>query len=311
LAAVAANYQEWKVLGMVFEFRSLSGNVASGTVAAQGSLTLSVRYDPLAPAPVNKIDALNSNYAVSCKPSESMICPIECDPNETPSLPLRILPAGVPRTDPTLWKTYDPHFYVMGLLDIVTQGAPNDYNGAGELWVTYDVLLLKPRIPKKLSSNFCAHYTLTGDNSTPLELVAEPLLFDSFEPNLVFDSDKKTVYLPYNLAQNSVFQLVYSVFTTDETSELKVPPVLTFGDGVEVVPDTFYNSTTDENVTRSEDEKSGQEVVTLVTFFKFTVPVDEQDPDVPPWIKFESFLHTAAESGDLFITQVNGDLFSS
>ncbi len=141
LSSFAPEFQEWKLLGCVYEFKSLSANAISGTVAGMGSVSLSCRYDVSEPVPVSKAEALNSLAAVSCKPSEDMLFAIECDPEETPTQPLYVT-TKFPSTPP------DPHFYQFGQLDVITSGASNPYLGAGELWVTYDVLLLKPRVSK-------------------------------------------------------------------------------------------------------------------------------------------------------------------
>lgn len=139
LFSVAENFEQYKFLGMVFEFRSLAANAVAATVAGMGSISLATQYNVYEPVYNTKTQANNAQFATSCKPSESMFHPIECDPQETPNQPLYI-------SHP--YDTFgDARFNEMGTINIVTQGAPAVYSGAGELWVTYDILLLKPIVP--------------------------------------------------------------------------------------------------------------------------------------------------------------------
>lgn len=140
LYSVAENFEQYKFLGMVFEFRSLAANAVTSTVAGMGSISLATQYNVYEPVYINKTQANNAQFATSCKPSESMFHPIECDPQETPNQPLYVAHP---------YDTFgDARFNEMGTLNIVTQGAPAVYGGAGELWVTYDILLLKPIVPQ-------------------------------------------------------------------------------------------------------------------------------------------------------------------
>lgn len=144
LYAIAESYEQYKFLGIVFEFRSLAANAVTSTVAGMGSITLATQYNTYEPTYTSKAQANNAQFATSCKPSESMYHPIECDPSETPNQPLYVLHP--------LDTFGDSRFNEMGALNIITQGAPAVYNGAGELWVTYDILLLKPIVPIEFTS---------------------------------------------------------------------------------------------------------------------------------------------------------------
>lgn len=146
LYSIAESFEQYKFLGIVFEFRSLAANAVTATVAGMGSLTLSTQYNVYEPVHFSKVQANNAQFATSCKPSESMFHPVECDPLETPNLPLYIQhPLDIPG---------DQRFNEMGTLNIVTQGAPAAYGGAGELWVTYDILLFKPIVPQNYQPGF-------------------------------------------------------------------------------------------------------------------------------------------------------------
>lgn len=139
LSTVANNFEQYRFIGCIFEFRSLSANALSGSDPSMGSVTLATQYDVDQNLFVTKKQALNSVYATSCKPAENMIHPIECEPNETPSQPLYIHKAFAGNVE-------DLRLVEQGRLNVITEGSKEDYPVAGELWVTYEVFLFKPRL---------------------------------------------------------------------------------------------------------------------------------------------------------------------
>lgn len=142
LAPIADRYTQWKILGFVAEYKSLS----SFTTASQpgmGSVTLSFRYDVDTLPPVNKMQANNAMYSVSGRPCDSLLAPLECDPNQTPLQPMYIHAFGLTPVElPEKFK------YLYAYLDVVTKGAATDYPAAGELWFTYEFMFLKPTLPE-------------------------------------------------------------------------------------------------------------------------------------------------------------------
>lgn len=143
LSQIAQYYEQYKILGLVFGFRSLTANAIAAGSPAMGSITFATSYDVSENIFATKIEASNSLFATSCKPSESMLHPIECDPEQTPNTPLYT------GSNINQFFVSDYRLNFMGLLQVLTQGAPAgaaDNYLAGELWVTYDVLLYKPQM---------------------------------------------------------------------------------------------------------------------------------------------------------------------
>lgn len=158
LASLATSFQEYCIMGMVFEFRSLAANAVSGTNAGMGSVTMSISYDVYEDDPKSKMEANNALFAVSAKPSESMMAPVECAPGETAGGILYIRQGS---------EGLDKHFYDFGKLHVITQGASAIYPGAGELWVTYDILVFKPIVPVSLAQRpSYLRYSQDGGNTT-------------------------------------------------------------------------------------------------------------------------------------------------
>lgn len=143
LSKIAINFEQFKWLGISFGFRSLTANALGATGSpAMGSITLVTQYDALDIAPASKTEANNSLFATSCKPSESMLHPVECDPEQTPTEPLYTGANEVPAGG--TFFSRDPRLNFMGFTSVCTQGGPQESYLCGELWVTYDIMLYKP-----------------------------------------------------------------------------------------------------------------------------------------------------------------------
>lgn len=56
LAAMAQNFQQYRILGMLFEFRSMAADAISGTNIALGTVTMATNYNSSAPNYANKKD---------------------------------------------------------------------------------------------------------------------------------------------------------------------------------------------------------------------------------------------------------------
>jgi len=156
LSGVAAKYTQFKVLGMSFGFRGLASNTTqSGSL---GSVSLATVYDVRAKYFTSKAQMLGSLFSTSCKPTDTMLHPLECDPSKTPSLP-RYTRSNIQEAkvvnDLGLTKTLgESHGYenpadFFGMLTVSAVNnalQPDEHITAGELWVTYDIAFYKPII---------------------------------------------------------------------------------------------------------------------------------------------------------------------
>lgn len=145
LSDLAANYQQYKINGMVFEFKTLSSDITAG--GALGSVVLSTNYNVLDAQFVDKVHMENSQFAVSAKPSCSQIHTVECDPAQTAN-PLRYVRDASSSTT----TSQDARFYDLGKFQIATVGLPGSAGAVlGELWVSYDVSLYKPILADRIA----------------------------------------------------------------------------------------------------------------------------------------------------------------
>jgi hypothetical protein len=143
LSTFANNFEQYRILGMVFEYKTLSGAIS--TSQALGSITLATQYNVSEPAFANKSQALNHYFGCSSVPSASLLHAIECmDMYDPYKVYWTRHPGEVGLPDRRL-NDY-------GVLNIITQGQTEEGPTLGELWVSYDVILIKPRLPTEAES---------------------------------------------------------------------------------------------------------------------------------------------------------------
>lgn len=139
-AALASNYEEYKIKGMIFEFKSMSADALNSTNTALGSVIMATQYNVLSNDFTSKQQMENYEFAGSTKPSCSLIHPIECEPKET------VLPELFTRSQGTTITGADLRLYDFGNFYIATTGMQGTSVNIGELWCSYDIVLYKPKI---------------------------------------------------------------------------------------------------------------------------------------------------------------------
>lgn len=156
LAQIASAYSQYRIHGMIFEFRPLITDYV--TAGSPGVLVMSTNYNADDPPFTSKREMENSEFAVSVKPTEPIIHMIECDPVQT-SITELYTRQGAVSTGQDL-KTYD-----LGQFQLATQGNPAVL--LGELWVTYCVEFFKPELPTvPVTSTSGSHITRQGVATT-------------------------------------------------------------------------------------------------------------------------------------------------
>lgn len=142
LARVAQNFEEWLPRAMVFEYRTTSSDTLLAASPALGSVIMATQYNSVNAGFTNKQDMENYDGAVSCKPSVSCLHKIECKRSKTVMDEMYIRTAAPP-------ANADLRMYDLGKFQIATVGGQAGAIGeiVGELWVSYEVELRKPKIP--------------------------------------------------------------------------------------------------------------------------------------------------------------------
>lgn len=136
LSAIAANFESYRLKGCIFEYRPTSGMIG-GSTAALGSIIMATDYNIKNPPFDSKQTMESYEFATQTVPFQGAYHGIECA-RDTSAIQTPFL------------RTYanaaqDTQFCDIGNFYIATQGMQN-VGVVGELWVIYDVDLLKPRI---------------------------------------------------------------------------------------------------------------------------------------------------------------------
>ncbi len=136
LSTVAQSYTQYKIHGMIFEFKSLTTDFV--TAGKPGFIAMATNYNARETKYTSKMELENSEYSASTKPTVNLIHGIECAEDQT-SLPIKYLSSGP--------QVYNPQDYDMGTFQVMTGSQP-DASVIGELWVSYCVEFFKPAIPE-------------------------------------------------------------------------------------------------------------------------------------------------------------------
>lgn len=140
LSQVAANYEQYEFEGLVFGFKSTSADALNSTNTALGSVMMATQYDTMDRVFSSKGEMLNYEFSTSCKPSSNNLHMIECAPSVSTLTTLYTLASEeVP-------DGADPRLYNLGRFSIATTGFQADNVNIGELHVTYQIRLLKPKL---------------------------------------------------------------------------------------------------------------------------------------------------------------------
>lgn len=159
LAQLAQNFEQYRVLGLVYEFKSTSADALNSTNTALGSVIMATEYNSDSAPFATKIQMENHEMANSCRQSCSMLHAVECKPSLTSISELYV------RTD-TPPDGQDLRLYDLGRFSIATVGQQGANVNIGELWVTYEIELLKPQLPDTSSVIAEDHVTCGSSYST-------------------------------------------------------------------------------------------------------------------------------------------------
>merc|ERR1712071_131106 len=126
-----------------------------------GVVAVAVNYDPAERHFDSMADMLNSKFAVSTKPSNSMLAPIECDPGRSPMDGYYVKhTTSTDMTDASVRQT------IMGKINVATSGLTLDAGATiGQLYVSYDIEFMYPYMhvsSEAVASDFGAFTGLAG-----------------------------------------------------------------------------------------------------------------------------------------------------
>lgn len=138
LSRLAQNFEEYSIKGLVFQYVPTSGEYVGVSNLAMGSIIFATSYDPDAPLFADRRIMESTLFVDSARPSHGIIHPVECNPETLRNRVLKVRTAATALPDSL--DDFD-----LGNFQVGRIGSAATYN-AGELWVTYDVVLQKPRL---------------------------------------------------------------------------------------------------------------------------------------------------------------------
>jgi hypothetical protein len=174
---MARNYTQWVPCGIVFEYNATCGT-GIATTPNIGTIRMATQYDVYEPKFGSDFVRLNNHFFSSTgAPYISHSHAIECAPDHVSIKPLFIRPehtlqhTDIATTVGALTLTthadpsYDARLYDLGRFEMLNSGSVAAYN-AGELWITYDIILMKPRVQLTNGFTYVTDYTVPDQTAT-------------------------------------------------------------------------------------------------------------------------------------------------
>jgi len=219
LSQVAQNYEQYRFHGLLFEFKTTSGSISS--TGQLGTVVLATQYNSLSSAFINKQQMENYEFASSIVASQSVVHPIECDPKQTQC-------NGIFNVATDITNPGDIRLYDLGRFNLATVGMPNSLETVGELWVSYDICLYKPRLFAD-SGNVADHYQIPASDLSGATYFGVNSKLTSGSDGITFLS--AGTELSFNYGVNGNFMVNYTVFGVGGAAT-PADPIMTGSNGV-------------------------------------------------------------------------------
>jgi len=137
LAKMAAHYQQYIMKGCIFYYKATSSVSVATADPSLGQVIMAFNYDSAEPPFESKAEMLQSQYCSAGAPPQDIAHGVECAAFSNGSEVKRIR-----HGNPTE-NTGDPMNTDIGRFQLAVEGTNAAASRIGELWVTYDVMLLK------------------------------------------------------------------------------------------------------------------------------------------------------------------------
>nr|QKV51314.1 putative capsid protein [Crucivirus sp.] len=296
---VGVNFQQYRVNGMLYEFRSMSSDALNSTNTALGSVVMATDYDSADSAFTTKQQMENTEFGVSCKPSCSMIHAIECARSQTAVSEQYVRPGAVP-------SNADIRLYDLGKFYIATTGMQGTNVNLGELWVTYDITFFKAIQLSPGLSIPSAYYPISLTNAGTLPFLvagsAGPIpAVDTI--GLTFAANSLSFSFPISIPLNSVWVVSWSGVGTAANATAQTSFVLSNG-FVNAVTALGLRGYFSPNPTAVSANTTG---VSVTEFIQYT---GGATPNALPTVALLAFTTPLATYTfcDLGVTMINGGL---
>lgn len=244
LSQIASNYQEFIFHGIVFHYKSMSGDALNSTNTALGQIIMATNYDPSQPDFGSKSEMENTEFSQSVRPSADCLHMIECARSAS-------VLSNLYTTDAS--GHADPRFNNLGKFEIATNGFQGTNVNAGELWVTYSVELLKPKLFDTLGGDVSIIWISSAGVVDASPLGTSWALHPTSNLNVISPTATRLT-LPFS---SSTKQYYVQVTWRGSSAAALANPGFTLTNGATSVEDVFVGATGVKS-----DEATGQEAIT-------------------------------------------------
>lgn len=141
LSQIARNYDEYELKQCMFFYRSTTSDIGSSTNGQVGTVLMATQYNAENVPFSDKDTMLQYDGAMSAKTTEDLLHGVECDPSKLSGSRGRFVRPANPLSDEDL-NTYDHAQFNLAVCN-----TPSGFNNLslGELWISYTIVLRKPK----------------------------------------------------------------------------------------------------------------------------------------------------------------------
>jgi hypothetical protein len=282
LSGIAQNFEMYRIHGLVFTFKSNSGDSVGSTTTSLGSIYMATDYNSLDSSFTTKQGMLATMFSNSGKPSEDIVHPIECAPQQSGVLQRYIRTGSLGDVQSSVLN------FDWGNFQLASSGQQATAT-VGELWVSYDIELFNPQsvIPRGLTlkNDFWSLYNVSNASPLGISPVEEVnTLGTSLNTSL------NTITLPANLYGH--YEVIYQAEGSSTAS-----CTLTLSGSANTTGLLLYN-----NKSAAQQGSDGT-VANFIRLLAFKLT----DPTVGATLTFSSAtLPTSVTAATLQIVQING-----
>jgi len=253
LSSIALNYEEYCFHGLTFEIISTTSSYNASS--AMGSMIVSMEYNASAPPFISKPQMENSAYAVSARFDRNIMYGVECASNAQNAYYVRYSDTNkIPITSTD-----------MGYIQVATQPAGSFpiKSVVGELWVSYDVELSRPRLsPARFGYFHAARSGTSGTNpfgTAQMPLQPQPVVYGSLTGTTITNT---VITIPESI-QGDVYMV--TVYWRGSSVAITYPALTTSGLSLMSLADNYTISTMDSPASGATSTKAS-----LVSYFTVT-----------------------------------------
>lgn len=255
LAKLASSYEEYTPNGIMYEFKSTcSDAIASSSNLALGQIMLATQYDSTDAPFASDIEMLNYSWAQSGKVSDCVVHFIECASNQSPLTHLYTRLVDVEPLSDSL------RFTDFGRFSIASQGLQGTSVNLGQLWVTYEFIFFKPKIPLSIQADIQFFHYSNSYASTLMSVdypLGQNIANGSLDPNnnldvtLSYNGGTGTAYINFPAISDPTTYEVLINYTGGTTGSVIYPTftVTSGGNAINFVASNTVNEIRYPNIT--------------------------------------------------------------